>query len=106
MLIAVISPEPSIIGLMNEIIANIINIIINASTNPYIIPPALSNCFIIGRSVINEDSALTNINAILAIINRPIATPTFTAVVDICCATWFTTVCFVSFTATSIDSFI
>ena len=106
MLIAVINPEPSIIGLINEIIANIINIIINASTNPYIIPPALSNCFIIGKSVINEDSALTNINAILAIMNKLIATPTLTAVFDICSATVFITVCFVSFTEVSIDSFI
>lgn len=42
LLIAVIIPELSITGLMNEITANIINIINNAFTTPYISP----TCFI------------------------------------------------------------
>ena len=88
--ILLIIPKFSIIEAHRDIIASITNITNNPCSSPYIIPPALSNCFIIGSSASSFDIALNIINISFVIINNPIATTTFILTVDTCSATMLT----------------
>src|SRR5699024_5939259 len=86
--------SPLIIGDTNDIIASTTYTIINPSNKPYITPPSLSNCLIIGSLAIRDVINLNRINNILATMNNAIHVPAFTIVNDTSLAVLSTTVSF------------